>query len=140
MRTPKGVTLIELLVVLVVASVMAALALPRVRAIADRSAVRHAADEVRTVLALARQRAVSLAQPVAVLVDSVSDAITIGDAQGSMSAHAVGAAFGVTLRATRDSVAFSPIGLGWGATNTSVVVTRGWVAETVTVSRAGRIK
>lgn len=140
MRTPKGVTLIELLVVLVLASVVAGLALPRVRAIADRSAVRHGADEVRTVLALARQRAVSLAQPVAVFVDSAADAIMIGDAQGVMSTHAVGAAFGVTLRATRDSVAFSPIGLGWGATNTSVVIARGAVAETVTVSRAGRIK
>ncbi len=140
MRLYRGVTLIELLVVLAIASVVAALALPRVRAITDRVAVRQAANEVRTVFALARQRAVAHAQPVAVLVDTSAAQLTIGDAQGVMSAHAVGAAYGVTLTTSRDSVAFSPIGLGWGVSNTSVVVTRGAVAETVTVSRAGRIR
>ena len=140
MRPRTGLTLIELLVVLAVTAVLLAVALPRVAAIADRAAVRHAADQVRTVLALARQRAVAFASPVAVFVDSTAAQLTIGDPQGGLSTHAIGATFGVLITATRDSVAFSPLGLGWGATNTSVVLTRGSAAETVTVSRAGRIR
>jgi prepilin-type N-terminal cleavage/methylation domain-containing protein len=140
MRPRHGFTLLELLVVLAVTAVLMGVALPRVVAISDAVAVRHAADQVRTVLALARQRAVAFAAPVAVLVDSAAAQLAVGDAQGPLSTHAVGAAYGVTLTATRDSVAFGPLGLGWGAANTSVVVTRGAAAETVTVSRAGRIR
>ncbi len=140
MRSNRGVTLLELLVVLVIAAVCAAEALPRVRAIADRVVVHHAAVRVRSALGLARQRAVALGVPVAVYIDSTEAMLRVGDAAGGMSAHPVGAADAVRLRVTRDSIAFSPIGLGWGASNTSVVVARGAVAETVTVSRAGRIR
>lgn len=133
-------TMLELLVVLAVTAVTLAVALPRTWAIAQRASARHAADQVRTVLALARHRAVVLARPVTIYVDSLGTALSIGDEQGLMSTHAVGAPFGVRLSASRDSVAFSPLGLGWGASNVSIIVSRGSVAETVTVSRAGRIR
>jgi hypothetical protein len=41
---------------------------------------------------------------------------------------------------TRDSIAFYPSGLGYGAANTRLIVSRGAAAETVTVSRAGRVR
>ena len=140
MRLRRGITVLELLVVLGLAAILLATALPRVQAIADRASVTQGAEQVRTVLALARSRAVLLGTPVAVYVDSVAVGLVIGDAQGIHSRHAVGAASGATLTASRDSVAFSPLGLGWGATNVSLVVARGSAAETVTVSRMGRIK
>ncbi|MBI3790985.1 MAG: GspH/FimT family pseudopilin [Gemmatimonadetes bacterium] len=140
MRARPAFTLLDLVAVLAVASILFGVALPRVLAIADRTEVRHAADDVRTVLALARHRAVLLARPVAVYVDSSRGALLIGDQQGIMSSHPAGEEHGAELEATRDSVAFSPIGLGWGASNVSVIVSRGAAAETVTVSRAGRIR
>ena len=37
-------------------------------------------------------------------------------------------------------VTFSPLGIGFGASNTSIVFTSGAAAETLTVSRTGRLK
>lgn len=140
MSIRPGLTLLELLLVLALAAIGTAAALPRVRAIADRATVRQGAEQVRSVLTLARNRAVMLGTPVAVYVDSTTAQLVIGDAQGILSRHAIGAASGARLTASRDSVAFSPLGLGWGATNVSLVIARGSAVETVTVSRMGRIR
>ena len=48
--------------------------------------------------------------------------------------------FGVTLASSRDSLAYSATGLGYGVTNASLVVRRGLAAETVSVSRTGRVR
>src|SRR5207247_1345103 len=44
-------------------------------------------------------------------------------------------AHGVTLEVSNPEVVFDPIGLGWGVSNTSVVMRRGSRIETLTVSR-----
>ena len=49
-------------------------------------------------------------------------------------------AHGVTLSATRDSMAYAPNGLGYGASNLSIIVRRGAVTDTVVVSRLGRVR
>jgi hypothetical protein len=50
------------------------------------------------------------------------------------------ALYGVRLAASRDSLAYAADGLGWGAANARLVVRRGMSAETVTVSRLGRVR
>lgn len=140
MRRRTGITLLELLVVLTMLGLLLSEALPRVWAIANASATRHAAEQVRTVLSLARERAVILSRPVAVFIDTAAASLAIGDIEGVISRHDVRQESGVRVDATRDSIAFSPLGLGWGASNVSVILTRGQSAETVTVSRMGRIR
>jgi hypothetical protein len=49
-------------------------------------------------------------------------------------------AHGVRLVATRDSLVYDAHGVGWGAANLSVIVRKRAVAETVFVSRLGRIR
>jgi hypothetical protein len=46
---------------------------------------------------------------------------------------------GLTMRTTRDSLAYAPSGLGYGAANLRVIVSRGRSADTITVSRLGRV-
>jgi hypothetical protein len=46
----------------------------------------------------------------------------------------------VELRATRDSLAYDPYGMGRGASNLSIVIRKGAAVETVFVSRLGRIR
>jgi hypothetical protein len=48
--------------------------------------------------------------------------------------------FGVRLSASRDSMAYDARGLGLGAANLSLVIRRGAAAETVFVSRLGRVR
>jgi hypothetical protein len=52
----------------------------------------------------------------------------------------LGARYGVRLASSRDSLAFDPRGLGFGAANASIRLTRGAAAETVVVARLGRIR
>jgi hypothetical protein len=52
----------------------------------------------------------------------------------------VGALYGVRLEPSRDSMAYAPSGLGWGGANLRVVVRRGAAADTVVVSRLGRVR
>ena len=58
----------------------------------------------------------------------------------TLLARALGRLHGVRLSATRDSTAYAGDGLGYGAANLRLVVRRGAAAETVTVSRLGRVR
>ena len=57
-----------------------------------------------------------------------------------LAVHALGHAHGVTLAGSRDSLAFDVRGLGYGASNLTLVVRRGRAAETLVVSRLGRVR
>jgi hypothetical protein len=50
------------------------------------------------------------------------------------------ALYGISLSATRDSVTYAANAMGYGASNTRIIVARGAVAETITVSRLGRVR
>jgi hypothetical protein len=49
-------------------------------------------------------------------------------------------ALGVTVEATRDSLAYGPDGLGVGAANLRLILRRGGAADTLSVSRLGRVR
>ena len=140
MSARRGVTLLELLIAIVVTIVVLGAALPRVRAIVDHAAVQNAARDARHAFAFARRRALTLGSYVAIRVDSTARALTVADDVGPMATRALGAAYGVTVRANRDSMMYTPLGLGFGGANLSLVLARGAAAETVVVSREGRVR
>lgn len=47
---------------------------------------------------------------------------------------------GVELRVSRRTIRIQPNGLGWGGANTKLVLRRGEAAESLTISREGRLK
>ena len=140
MSTRRGATVLELLVVVAVTVVALGAALPRVRTIVDHAAVQNAARDARHAFAFARRRALTLGSYVAIRVDSSARALTVADDHGLMATRALGAAYGVTVRANRDSMTYTPLGLGYGGANLSLVLARGEAAETVVVSREGRVR
>lgn len=140
MSPRRAFTIIELLVAMALMAVLLAVAIPRTRAITDRSAVRNAARDSRHAFGFAQRRAVNLGMHIAVWIDTGARTLVVGDAEGSMLTRALGTAYGVSLRSTRDSVAYTPLGLGWGASNLTLVLSRGEAADTVTLSRLGRVK
>ena len=48
--------------------------------------------------------------------------------------------YGVVLASNRDSAVYDPRGLGYGVTNLTVVVRRGRLVDTLTMSRLGRVR
>ncbi|MDC6711341.1 hypothetical protein, partial [Leclercia adecarboxylata] len=95
-----------------------------------------------TVRAMAdtRHHAVRRSARTALFLDSATRHLTIVAGPDTVTVHDLAALFGVSLRATRDSIAWSPTGLGFGAANARVILSRGQAADTVTVSRLGRVR
>lgn len=135
-----GTTLLDVTVSLVVLGVLAALVAPRAGAGLDRRRTRAAAGQVAAAYAVARQAAIARAAPVAVHLDAAAGSVAVVGAEDTLLHRPLAADLGVTLATTRDRSVFSPIGLGWGSANATVVLRRGRAADTVVVSRLGRVR
>jgi len=136
----RGYTVVELLLVVSIVGVVVALALPRTLLVLDRIAVHAAAADVGATLATARAVALAGRSAVAVDVDSASGTLRVRRGVERLWSRNIGQAHGVEVRTSRDSLAFDGRGLGVGAANLSIVIRRGAVAETVYVSRLGRVR
>ena len=75
-----------------------------------------------------------------VVVDEALSVVRVEADTQTLHRRDLSALHHVTLRATRDTVTYAPTGLGWGLANTTIVVARGARAESVTVSRLGRVR
>jgi len=137
---PCAFTLPELLVVLVVIAVLLGLALPRLAGAADRAAVRSATADAAAVFRSARSAAIYRRAPVAVFIDTLRSAVSARADSMVLLRRDLGQGYGVRLTATRDSMAFDARGLGVGAANLSLVARRGRFADTLFVSRLGRLR
>ena len=125
--------------VLVIASVLLLLAMPRLSAVLDGFAVRSATTELVAIFGTARQAAIEQRRRIAVIVDTVHGVVRVS-AEELVLERGLQALYGIRLAATRDSMAYDARGLGYGAANLSIVASRGRVAETLYVSRLGRVR
>jgi type II secretory pathway pseudopilin PulG len=135
-----GVTLIDQLLAISLLGVLMAIVLQGAGSLRDRVAVRAASREVRDALALAREHAVAGGTRAAVRFGRVDGTVTVHIGGDSLHRLRLAQSHGVSLDATRDSTAYLPSGLGLGGANVSVVLRRGRHADTVTVSRLGRVR
>jgi Tfp pilus assembly protein FimT len=135
-----GYTVLELVIVVTIAAVVLAIAIPRGRLALDRIAVHSAASDVTATLNMARTLAIAGHAAVAVDVDSASGVMRVRRGVEILLSRNVSSAHGIQLERTRDSLTYDPRGLGRGAANLSIVIRRGAAAETVFVSRLGRVR
>jgi Tfp pilus assembly protein FimT len=138
-RHRTGVTLIELAIVLTMIGLLTIIALPRVVAVSARLTIRTASAAVRTALAIGRAQAVRRGEFVAFVGDPVRGRIGVVSGTDTLYARDLAAA-GVTLTLTRDSITWAPNGQGWGAANTTITLARRGAADTIIVSRLGRVR
>ena len=106
----------------------------------DRAAARAAVVEAAAVVARARDEAVAQRTAMSVRFDTVADALELRAGGVVLSRAALGHAHGVSLSVNRDSLAYDLRGLGYGAANLTLVARRGRAAESLVVSRLGRLR
>jgi prepilin-type N-terminal cleavage/methylation domain-containing protein len=133
-------TVIELTVTLFILSILSAIAIPRAGRFLDRIHVRGAVLEIESLFSTARHIAIARSAQVTVDIDTLETMIYVSVGRDTLRKREIGRAHGVRLAATRVRMSYSATGMGYGAANLSVVVQRNSVADTVFVSRLGRLR
>jgi Tfp pilus assembly protein FimT len=136
-RPRSGVTLIEQLGVLALAAILLAITVVSGARLLDAMAVSAASQELVDLVAGARDAAFATQRRTAVRFDAPEGRVLV-HAESDTIARTVLTA-GIRLEATRDSMAYAPSGLGYGAANLRLIVSRGRSADTITISRLGRV-
>lgn len=136
----RGYTLLEQLVVLTVFAILMTIVGPRTLTALDRSAVRNARIQLVSVLGAARGSAQSRAEKVSVSMDSTAGLLRILAGADTLLVRPLRTELGVAFAASRDNVTYGASGRGYGAANSTIVLSRGAAAETVYVARLGRAR
>jgi hypothetical protein len=132
--------LAELCLVIAIIGLMTMISSHQLVLFLDRSAARSAVAEAASVVLRARDEAIAQRAMTSVRFDTSSATLVLSARGASISRTALGHAHGVRLSANRDSLVFDVRGLGFGAANLTMVARRGGAAETLVVSRLGRVR
>jgi len=135
-----ALTLLELVIVLVIIGLLSIIAVREMGHYLDRIAARSAVAEAAEVIQQARDEALARHAIVSVKIDTARAELALRERGSALAVHALGHAHHVKLSTTRDSLAFDVRGLGYGASNLTLVAKRGRAAETLVVSRLGRVR
>jgi len=142
----RGFTAIEMVIVVVLIGILTTVAIPFIRDGTIKSNVRGAASAIASLHAVARNAAVQRGRvSVLVLKGSTATVLVALKRTGSTVMDTVGAVenlgsrFGVALSTTQDSIIFTPRGIGTSASNTTVIVSRNNISDTLTIAAAGRL-
>ncbi len=140
LRVRRAFSAIELTIVVGILGVLSAIAMPAVTRFLDRVRVRAAVTEIESLFAAARHAAIARGTPANVEIDTVARTISVTLDRDTLRKGLLGTEHGVGLATNRSSMTYSAIGVGYGAANLSVVVRKSAAADTVVVSRLGRVR
>lgn len=136
-RRAGGFTLLEMLVVCIIAGIALGVAAPRMRGLADSFAVDGAAREVTSTFA--RARLIALRDRGAeVRIDSAGISLFAGGQR--LLLKRLAADHSVRIRSTVPLVKYAATGAAMGLSNGSIYISRGKAADTVVISRLGRVR
>jgi prepilin-type N-terminal cleavage/methylation domain-containing protein len=133
----NGFTLVEMVIACTVLGIIVAIAAPRVQSSLDTMAVEGATRDVLHALELARLAA-SRENGTDVAIDSST--VVVRSHNRVIHVREVARARGVRMRTTVSTVRFAATGLGMGLSNGTIYLTRGSAADTIVISRLGRVR
>ena len=128
------------MITVAVVGMLASLAAPRASQMLDRVSVKGATQDVVLALSAARAAANRRGAYASFVADTRTGHLRVVSGGETLLDRDILHAHGVRLEASRESVTFAPGGLGWGAANTTVIVSRGTRSDTVVMSRLGRVR
>jgi len=135
-----GFNVIELTLVLAIIAVLSAIGLPRAAGFIDGMEVRGAVTEIDALFSLARHVAIARAEQSSLDINPTRGIISVRVGPDTVMKRELGIAHGVTLQSTRASITYSQTGIGYGAANLTLIVARHLAADTIFVSRLGRVR
>jgi Tfp pilus assembly protein FimT len=135
-----GHTLVELMFVCAIVALVSFAGARGLGHHLDRIAVGDAVADAAAMMARARDEALARHAIVSVRIDTVRATLTLRCRGERLTERQLGRVHGVSLRASRDSIAFDVRGLGYGAANLTLVARRGTAADTLVLSRLGRLR
>jgi Tfp pilus assembly protein FimT len=135
-----GLTLVELVLTCTFIGLLAGVALPRVGDALDGIRIAQAGHEVSGALTIGRAVAIRRADYARVIVDEDRGSIRVEAGTDTVFHRALHDLHRVTLQASKDTITYAPSGMGYGVSNSTIVVSLKQRAETVTVSRLGRMR
>ena len=136
----RGTTLLELALVLAIAgTLMTFFVIPAARAL-DRIQSRAAVSALAAACAFARQAAVTRGARTVVSLDTAGARVAVTVGADTLRVDDLGARYGVSLATSNATLTYAPTGLATGLSNLRAIVRRGRAADTVTVSRLGRVR
>lgn len=136
----RGLTFAELMLTCTFLGLVAGIAVPRASAMLDTIRLRQASQEVAAAVTLARAAAIRRATYARVIVDAPRGEVRVESDTDTLLRRNLRAMHRVALRASRDTITYAPSGFGYGVSNATIVVMLGARADTVTVSRLGRMR
>ncbi len=119
---------------------LTSIAVPRASGVLDRVSVKGATQDVVLALSAARAAASRRGVYASFVADTRAGHLRVVSGGETLLDRDILHTRGVRLEASRESVTFAPGGLGWGAANTTIVVSRGMRSDTVVMSRLGRVR
>lgn len=136
----RGTTIIELALALSVISILSAVSYPRIARLLDGIHVRGSATEIHSLFTAARHHAIIRSERITVKIDTARASISIVGETDTIRARGFASTHGIALSANRPSFTYSPIGIGYGAGNMTIVIRRNARVDSIYISRLGRVR
>jgi prepilin-type N-terminal cleavage/methylation domain-containing protein len=136
----SGYTILELTLVIAIISILAAILIPGIASLLDQIDVRGATADARSVFAAARHVAIARASPVTVDIDTAAHTLLVRAGSDTVRWRDEHELHGVRFRATRTSMTYAPTGVGYGVSNLTLIITKRNAADTLVISRLGRVR
>lgn len=140
MPNTKGFTIIEIVIVVVITGLLSAITISRAGGFIDRIEVHGATMEAESMFSRARHISIARGTQTTLDIDPVVSSMSIRGSNEVLSSRNLRSAHGVKLDTNKTSITYSPIGVGYGAANFTMVLSRGRAADTIYVSRLGRVR
>ncbi|MBK5186784.1 MAG: type II secretion system protein [Gemmatimonadaceae bacterium] len=142
MRSERGFTLVEVLIVLTIVGILLGVAIPRYGSVTGAMKVRSAKQEIASLLSQGRAMAIQTDQTVQVVrTANVISLIAVRESGSTIVAQQdLAFQFGVTVSATKDTVAYDSRGMVTGNNVTlKYVVTNGVARDSVCLLALGKV-
>jgi type IV fimbrial biogenesis protein FimT len=132
--------MLELTVVLTVIGLLMAVAAPAFTRMRDAAAVHAAAGEAVAGFAFARATAIHRRRLAAIVFDTIGGGVVVRVGSDAVFRRDLGTVYGIDLGSNRDSAVYDPKGIAYGLSNLTLIIKRGGLADTLTLSRLGRVR